>query len=846
MRRLLAATAAFIVLIAVPSFSQMKGSSEATVKASALSPIRGVVQDNQGKPIPKAKVNCSIFSADGKLSKKTTFYADKNGRFIFRPTSESDPRIYIFSASAPGFCIGRGCFSAEEPVEVKIILWPEHTMTGMVVDENGAPVSGATVKVRYWQAFSNDGQTNAECFSTADQPIQAVTGKDGRFNLKGVSNPDDFEFVYADMSVTKKGRATINKPFEKEGLEGEIRLIQPLECILEGTLYLPGRTETAPEGTLMAVHVFSETFSEHREAPVGKNGRFRFGELPPGKAHIMLASRNIGNIEYTPSGKTRIPKPITWALPAVDLELTPQQPKVIDLELTQGALIKGTVVDKASGKPIGKARLRVEHAGKSKGVTPDYTYTDEKGEFSARVAAGNVSMSVEEIDRTRFEGDDLPSAGFKVADGDGKSDIVIKIDPARSRGIYDVMRQPVPDDFEIRSGTYRLAWDPELSCLDSVSFTIELSGDQVARKLKGAPKWRSDKPRLTAYRFDGPGDEGLLVFAEDESGGSGTGYDTVYVDRNRNWDLSDDEPVRMEPIRRKYQQVLTEWTDVQSWQGPIKVRLEIYSPDGSERYTTLQKTGGWKGTVETNNGTIECALVDSNVNGVYGDIWKWHEDGQPDVWGDYVYIDSNSFGRVVLTDWSPHRVRLDPICMIGSRFYRFRVDATDNAEVRITIEPYTGLMGSLVVRGENIEGLEGVPERVYVASRDGRFDIKSVSEQPVALPVGSYRLVGCDMVLKSKSPRKLRLGCQLSSAFDVKSDETTVVAVSGKLSLAINPNIKEMVWKPGKLENLEWVMKIGDNATLYSIGRNDPQFSPKIKFFNRKGELLYTTTAGYT
>ena len=845
MRRLLAATTIFIVLIAVPSFSQMKGSSGAAVKAPALTPMTGVVKDTKGKPVSKARVDCSIFLIDGgKLSEKTTIYTDKNGRFVFKPTSKLDRVIYGFFASAPGFCGGRGYYSVNKPAEVKITLWPTHTVTGRVVDENGAPVAGATVKVNYWQAFRDDGRTAAECYSTDDHPLKAITEKDGRFDLKGVVNPSDFEFVYAELSITKKGRATIKERIDKESMKGEIRLVQPLECILEGTLYLPGRTGTAPEGTRVAVRIFNKNLSEERETPVGKDGRFRFVELPPGRAYVMLASQSR---EYTPNKGIKIPKPRAWALPTVvDLELTPNQPKVIDMELVQGALIKGSVVDKASGKPFGKAMLRLEHAGRPKSVTPDYAYTDDKGEFSARVAPGNVNVIVERVDNTYFEDDDSPSVSFKVANGDEKSDVVIKVDPLQSRSIYNATRRATPDDFEIRSGTYRLAWDPELMCSDAVRFTLELSSEQVARKLKGAPRWKSDKPDFMAYRFDGPGDEGLLVLAEDESGGSGKGYDTVYVDRNRNWNLSDDEPIRLEPILTECQQVYTEWTDVLSRYGPIKIRLAIYSPDGSERYATLERTGGWKGTIETNKGTVECALVDSNANGAYGDVWKWHEDGQPDVWGDYVYIDSNCFGRLVLTGWSPHRVRLDPICRVGNRFYRFHVDATDDTESKITIEPYMGPMGSLIVRVENVGGLEGVPEQIYVSGRNGSFGIKNVSEQPVTLPVGGYRLMGCDLVLKSKSSQKLRLGCRLNSALDLKPDETTVVAISGELSLAINPDMKEMVWKPGTSEKLEWMMKIGENSIIYSFGGNDPRFSPKVKFFNRNGELLYTTTAGYT
>ena len=60
----------------------------------------------------------------------------------------------------------------------------------------------------------------------------------------------------------------------------------------------------------------------------------------------------------------------------------------------------------------------------------------------------------------------------------------------------------------------------------------------VPRKLAKAPNFKSEKVRYTIWVL-GDGHKSAMVMAWDESGGTGTGYDTLYADRNFNGDLTE-------------------------------------------------------------------------------------------------------------------------------------------------------------------------------------------------------------------------------------------------------------------------------------------------------------------
>ena len=69
----------------------------------------------------------------------------------------------------------------------------------------------------------------------------------------------------------------------------------------------------------------------------------------------------------------------------------------------------------------------------------------------------------------------------------------------------------------------------------------------VPRTLKKAPAFKSDKVRYN-YWVLGKSRDAAMVMAWDESKGTGTGYDTVYFDKNFNGDLTEEGEKLQHPI----------------------------------------------------------------------------------------------------------------------------------------------------------------------------------------------------------------------------------------------------------------------------------------------------------
>jgi len=69
----------------------------------------------------------------------------------------------------------------------------------------------------------------------------------------------------------------------------------------------------------------------------------------------------------------------------------------------------------------------------------------------------------------------------------------------------------------------------------------------VKRSLKKAPAFKSEKARYTIWVL-GEGRDAAMVMVWDESAGTGSGYDTLYIDRNFNGDLTEEGEMMRKPV----------------------------------------------------------------------------------------------------------------------------------------------------------------------------------------------------------------------------------------------------------------------------------------------------------
>lgn len=863
MKRMRTILAVALTLAAVCG-SAFAADAKEPAKPDARPPIiKGVVVDGKGKPVRNAQVVGVTYmigkSGWDSMPGSTKASVDSTGHFTFKPKAKSDVGYYVVVATADGFACGSASFRAEDPKredELKITLKPGYTLKGKVVDENGKPLSGAKVAVEGCYGYGSGGPGDNIPGNVAGI-LESISGKDGKFTISRLLKPSNYQQFYVSLSASKKGRAMVQKSFNvhdsTDEISGGVTIKQPVECSAQGVLYLPGKVGTAPAGVSIAALVPSQYGWQPRMCTTDKNGKFHLDALPPGKTTIVLGPTGY---KMDKDGKRVRADEQPWVLAAVVTDLKPKQLANLQLVAEPGAVIKGRVVTK-KGDVAKQAALVINDRCSPKGGLEREWHTivaDDKGEFTTRVASGDVGVAVQRWQNNWFNSDEMPKVELKVADGEDKADIALTIDPAEqqaSRIDYQKSSKEIPNDFELKPGTYELAWDAGVDCSDAAQSYSMMDDAKIKSTLKGAPKLASTKAKYFACRFDGSGDDGCLVVILDESKGTGKGYDTAYVDVDRNWDLSDDKPITF-ATPKSYRQIYTDEFSMPLRQREdggkvseraVQARLTIYGDGSNYIQATVTRKGAWKGTVDSSKGKIECAVIDTSCNGISGEAEQFKDDGNPSNEGDYIFFDTNGAGGVIPYPYGSHGAMLYRVTKVGSKFYNITVN---NLGDKVTIAPYTGEMGTLLVRGTNIQGLKASADSLAATSTCGNYSVQNCGGKEVSLPVGKYHVNSCALIVKSADSRKLSMGCQLNSAVDVKPNAKSTVDIGGKLSMAIDPDQKVLTWTPGT-NTLTWVITLGYNVTLNSIGdRNNSSNTPIVKFFNNKGKLVYTAKTNYT
>lgn len=817
----------------------MSGAASAADGATPATTISGQAVDQAGKPVSGAQLDVTVSWEDktassgwaGKNEKVTT---DKQGRFT-TSLSYGPGRSYAsVAANAEGYCVTRYGQSSEQGSVMTIKLTPCWTLKAKVVDEKGKPVTNA--RVRMDDCYGYGGNASVNINRSADDK-GVVTGKNGWFALGGIPRPNDFQYLQLTLKTEAPGRALVRMHLDKSELTKLTKIVDPLECKIEGTLYLPGKTGPAPEKTQVMFEVPYNRGAEGRYATVGADGEFSISQLPPGKVNVVL------DTSYSRDRS----KPRDWALPAVmGVELSPKRTTKLDLVMVPGALVSGKIIDKATGKGIPRAQLSVTHPGRPS--FPDSAATDENGDFSIRVVPGDVNIIVEYVERDRqyvhFDYESRPTMSLKVAEGQDKSDVAFKIDlnQANDQSIYNVQSTPIPPDFELIPGTYQLAWDSEFDCTGP-SLGNPYWGTNEGIDASKLPKLVSARAKRFWFEFDGKENEGKLLAVLDESGGTEKGWDTIYLDTNRNGDLTDEQPISLAKASYRSR---TDWVTVNAHQGPaggvrtdhpLQIRVTLNSPTSSNPYIQLSRKGCWKGLIDTNKGKVECAAVDSNGNGVSGDRVAVKGGLQYEAGGDYIFINTNGYSQLAALSYGPHCITLNKVTKVGGKFYDISVSPVGD---KITVAPYEGGMGDLLVTGKSIQGVNGRIQSLYVTGEPGVYSLDDCKGQSVSLPSGRYRITSASVALNTSN--KMSLRCSSELPVTIEAGKQAVIPIAGRLSMALESGKQALTFAPGSSQSINWDMKIGTGITVSAISDASNSGVPKVLFI-KDGDILGETTA---
>jgi hypothetical protein len=243
----------------------------------------------------------------------------------------------------------------DAPISQTFAVYDELGITGIVVNEAGAPLRNILVRA---------GKESFEA-------IQARTREDGRFELRGLQ-AGTYEITAHGIMWSGPDHHHPELITVAEGAPApEVRIVCPMRYSLEGQVL-----DEQGRPVVQAQVDISQSEDTGGEMEVREGGRFSFGGLLPGKAHLSVSCRGTRHVTIL-SGEADPVLPIDHAITFV-ISAPPEQ------------RIEGRVIGGVS--PREPTQVEVHS---SQGEMLDRWLTDTDGHFSAVVRLdGECSLSV--------------------------------------------------------------------------------------------------------------------------------------------------------------------------------------------------------------------------------------------------------------------------------------------------------------------------------------------------------------------------------------------------------------------------------------------------------------------
>ena len=330
--------------------------------------VVGRVLDPQGKPVAGATVTASVrikFSETTLGSERPTLSeighvdADGSGRFrVDAPrTSSSRNDALLVTALAPGYSVGwlKIDPDADQPAG-DITLEPEQVIEGRLFDVQGRPVQSATVSVSsierelvhdrgrpgFDRLFEGPIYEWTRVSARPAWPKPATSDVDGRFTIRGVGRRRK-----AALSVIDPRFAVQNIDVGTDDAPGA----KIVTAALEPAKVFIGRVTDAETGKAVPharllftanVGAIDQRLFRATRFQADADGRFR--AIPARGERFQILTAPPDGKKYLQNQRT-----VTWPKGAVE--------QSVDLTLTRGAVIRGTVVEEGSGRAVAGASV---------------------------------------------------------------------------------------------------------------------------------------------------------------------------------------------------------------------------------------------------------------------------------------------------------------------------------------------------------------------------------------------------------------------------------------------------------------------------------------------------------
>jgi RNA polymerase sigma factor (sigma-70 family) len=334
-------------------------------KTPALGAIRGVVVDDQDKPIPTAKVYLNRYVESRPLLQQAI--VDKQGRFQFDQLPRGGNKILDVFAYADSTSFGGSLLTLAErqpPIQCTVRLTASRQLKLRIVDQNGAPVQGVELAQMQW--WSERGLAYLVPDMVWDQKTLApsATGPDGILIIDRI--PRGAKGV---QGVLKHAEFALERFQENQDL-GKITEVKLTPGIRTRFRLVNGISKQPVVGGAVGINWHQPGIDSYQDyyRPADSNGELSVCLAPD-------RSYNVGSTHPKYASSVRRP----------NLRVTKEDCDFV-LELLPKARVAGLCLDAQTGLPIANASVFGESG--TSGVTGDGgTYELDAGVGKIRVSA---------------------------------------------------------------------------------------------------------------------------------------------------------------------------------------------------------------------------------------------------------------------------------------------------------------------------------------------------------------------------------------------------------------------------------------------------------------------------